>query len=95
MAADRKIPEYDDDECIVDKRGSKSTPKESLQILPTRWENLAASEEAEWHTTSGGDAGRRPIGVDDGVPRESLVRTSRDMGHIQEGEREVLVAGNV
>ena len=73
MDADRKIPQLDDDGCVVDERRSESTLEKSLQILPMRRENLAASKEVERRTTPSGDAGRRPISVDDGVPRESLV----------------------
>ena len=79
----------------MDKRGSELALEEGVQILPTEREDLAASEEAERRTTPTGDAERRSVGADGGVARDSLVGTSRDMGHVREDEGEVLVARDV
>ena len=95
MVSDGKVHEYDDDGRVMGNGGNESTLEEGIQILLTRRENLTTSVEAEWCTTLGGDAGRRPIGGNDRVPQETLGQTSRDMGHVQEAERKVLVADNV
>ena len=56
---------------------------------------MAAFEETNQHTALSGDKEGAPIGVDSGVPRESLVRTSGNMGDIQKAEREVPMVRDV
>ena len=53
---------------------------------------MAASEDAGWHTTPGGDEERRPYSTIVGVPRQSLVRTPGNVCNILEAKGEVLVA---
>ena len=47
VASNREIPKDDDDRRLIDYGGSESTPEEGVQVLPTKPENLEASEETE------------------------------------------------
>ena len=66
MAANRKVPKHVNDTRRIHEGGGESDPEERVQVLPTRRGNLATPEEAESHTTPGGDAERGSNGVDVG-----------------------------
>ena len=63
--------------------------------LPTGRKHIEATEEGRQRPTPGSGEEGRARGIADGVSRESLGRTSRDMGHIREAEGEALVVGIV
>ena len=95
MASNRKVSKDNDDEHIMDKEGSESTLEEGVRVLPTKRENLDASEEAEGRATTGSSVNRGSNEADIRVPRKSLVRASGYMGHVREDKGEALVAGDV
>ena len=41
VVVDQEVPEHDGNGCIRDEGGSESDPEEGIQVLPTRWGNLA------------------------------------------------------
>ena len=52
----------------MDEGRNESDSEEGVQVLPTRWGDLAAPEEAKWDTTPGGDMEGGPNNDADGVP---------------------------
>ena len=57
MASDREVLKHDGVRHIVNEGGSGSDPENGIPVLPTRQEDLVASEEANPHTTPDGGKG--------------------------------------
>ena len=74
----------------MDERQRELDLKEGLPVLPTKRQDMAASEEADWHTALGGGE-EGPIDAAIRISRKPLVRTPRNMGHVREANEEVLV----
>ena len=79
---------------MVEGRSTES-PKESVQVLPTRGIPLEALEEKDRDTTTSGHKGRGPNNIGVRVPRESLGGSYRNVGNIRDVKGEVLVTENV
>ena len=57
MDSDGKVAKHDDGRCSVDEGRDKPGLEEGIPVLPTRQEDLVASEEANPHTTPDGGKG--------------------------------------
>ena len=95
MALDRRVPENNDTGRGVEKGRDQPDSEESVAILPSGQVHMETPEEEGRHPApSGGEEGGTG-GVVGGLPRDSLGRTLRNMGHVREAKGEVLVARTV
>ena len=95
VAPNRWVPKEDDAGRGMDEGRGQPDLEESVPVLPTGRKHMETSTKERQHPTPGSGEEGRAGGVVDGVSRESLGRTLRDMGHVQKAEGEVLVVGIV